>query len=208
MLLNHNETSYMTAILKWIMGMCLYPIYNVYHGSEWYLLAVLICIIADYRFGRGENRKRYTDAKEAGDKAEMLHYQWRRSHAWRRTLTKMGDYFLIVTVGVFIGHAFLTRLGIPDWWGGMAGTAICCGCELISIFGHFFFLKGIELNPQTLKRTATRFAVSFAKHKDRDIGESLEEALQAPSSSHKMGEPRADEEEQSEHPPNENKVVS
>lgn len=187
--------------MKWVVAVLLTPLYTVYSGSEWYLLVVLACIIADYRFGRGENRKRYADAKDAGDKAAMLHYQWRRSHAWRRTLTKIGDYFLIVTVGIFIGNAFLVHLGVAQWWGGMVATAICCVCELISIFGHFFYLKGMELNPQSLKKTATRFAISLAKHKDPDVGESLEEALeehpqtlQAPSQPpHDGEESRADE---------------
>lgn len=194
MLLHHTDTNFLSSIGKWICAMCLLPLYNVYAGSAWYLLAVLVCIIADYRFGRGENRKRYADAKEAGNETEMLHYQWRRSHAWRRTLTKIGDYFLVVTVGVFIGHAFLPRLAVAEWWGGATATAICIACELISIFGHFFFLKGIEINPQTLKKTASRFAISLAKHKDPDIGESLEEALKEEEA------PKAPKE--SSHPPN------
>jgi len=176
MLLSQTETSAATSLAKWLFAVCLLPVYNIYKGAEWLLLAVMVCVIADYRFGRGESRKRYAEAQEAGDKAAMLHYQWRKSRAWRRTLTKAGDYFLIVTLGVFIGHAFLPLLGVAHWWAPLVATAVCCLCELVSIAGHFLYLRGIDFDPQDLRATLARFLIALARRKMPDVGDALSDA--------------------------------
>jgi len=178
MLLPQTETSAVTSLAKWLFAVCLLPVYNIYKGAEWLLLAVIVCVIADYRFGRGESRKRYEKAKADGDQAAMLHWQWRKSRAWRRTLTKTGDYFLIVTLGVFIGHAFLPLLGVAHWWASLVATAVCCLCEVVSIAGHFCYLKGVDFDPQDLRHTLTRFLIALARRKMPDIGGALGDALE------------------------------
>jgi len=189
MLLPQTETSAASSLAKWLFAVCLLPVYNIYKGAEWLLLAVLVCVIADYRFGRGESRKRYAEAQEAGDKAAMLHWQWRKSRAWRRTLTKAGDYFLTVTLGVFIGHAFLPLLGVAHWWASLVATAVCCLCELISIAGHFLYLRGIDFDPQDLRATLARFLIALARRKLPDVGGALSDAAEAatPIQSNKSG---------------------
>jgi len=177
MLIPHTDTSAVTAVAKWIFAVLLTPLYTVYSGAEWYLLTVLAAIAVDYRLGRGESQKRYSDAKDAGDAAVMLHYEWRKSRAWRRTLTKCGDYFLIVTLGVFIGHAFLPHVGLAAWWGGFVATAVCLLCELLSIAEHFLYLHGVEVSGQGARNAVTRFIISLARRKDPDIGDALGDAL-------------------------------
>lgn len=204
MLIPHTDTSAATAILKWIFAVCLTPLYTVYSGAEWYLLTVLVAIAVDYRFGRGESQKRYNDAKDTGDKAVMLHYEWRKSRAWRRTLTKAGDYFLIITLGVFIGHAFLPSVGVAYWWGGFVATAVCLLCELLSIAGHFLYLRGVEVSGKGVRKAVTRFAVSLARRKDPDIGDALGDALQGeePLQSNQSRKPnKSKEAEEAEEPP-------
>lgn len=41
---------------------------TVIYDSRWLLATILLCVIADFRFGWGESSKRYNRAKEKGDK--------------------------------------------------------------------------------------------------------------------------------------------
>lgn len=177
MLIPQTGTSALASIAKWLFAVCLLPVYNIYRGAEWFLLAVLACVIADYRLGRGECRKRQEAARQAGDKEGMARHEWRRSRAWRRTLAKTGDYFLIVTVGVFVGHAFLPLFGVSCAWGPLVATAACCACETVSVAGHFLYLRGVEFDPQDIRSTLTRFIVALARRKSPDLGGALGDAL-------------------------------
>lgn len=50
---------------------------SVIYDSRWLLTTILICVLADFRFGWGESSKRYNRAKERGDKLVMAQYKWR-----------------------------------------------------------------------------------------------------------------------------------
>ena len=54
---------------------------------------------------------------------------------------------------------------------------IACGCEIFSIFGHFFFLRGVTVEKRNLVGFFKALLVALARRKDEDVGEALDEAL-------------------------------
>ena len=92
--------------------------------ARWMLLAITVCVLADFRYGWGESSKRYKRAKEKGDKIVMAQYKWRTSRAMRRTVNKLIDYFMWVTLGMFFGWAILKPLGVDHVMGGVVATAV------------------------------------------------------------------------------------
>ena len=63
-----------------------------------------------------------------------------------------------------------------------AGVAmlVACVCELCSVFGHFFYLKGVELPRLTWKNVGVflgRLAAGFARTKSPDLGDALDETI-------------------------------
>ena len=61
----------------------------IIYDARWLLIAILICVLADFRYGWGESSKRYSKAKAKGDKIVMAQYKWRTSRALRRTVNKL-----------------------------------------------------------------------------------------------------------------------
>ena len=61
--------------------------------------------------------------------------------------------------------------------GGVAATAVAVGCEAKSFIGHFFYLHGIRIEQKGVTGFLKAFVVAFAKRKDADVGEALEDAL-------------------------------
>lgn len=145
--------------------------------ARWLLIVILVCVVADFRYGWGESHKRYNIAKERGDKIEMHEYKWRTSRALRRTVNKLVDYFIWVCLGMLVGWAILRPLGIDYMLGGIVATIIAVGCEAKSFIGHFIYLHGVKIEEKTITGFLKAFAVSFAKKKNKDIGEALEEGL-------------------------------
>ena len=145
--------------------------------ARWLLVVILVCVIADFRYGWGESSKRYNIAKEHGDKIEMHEYKWRTSRALRRTINKLVDYFIWVCLGMLVGWAILRPLGIDYMLGGIVATIIAVACEAKSFIGHFIYLHGVNIKEKTITGFLKAFAVSFAKRKNKDIGEALEDGL-------------------------------
>lgn len=146
--------------------------------ARWMLVLILLCVIADFRFGWGESHKRYNEAVKAGDTVLADKYHWHTSRAWRRTMNKIMDYIVWVSVGMILGMVALKPFGIEYTYGGVAATIIIvCFCELPSAFGHFFYLHGVHVEKRTLMGFLRAFAVAWAKRKDPDIGDALEEGL-------------------------------
>ncbi len=150
---------------------------NVMTDARWLLLAITVCVLADFRYGWGESSKRYSKAKAEGDKIEMAQYRWRTSRAMRRTVNKLIDYFMWVTLGMFFGTAILRPLGVDHVIGGVVATAVAIACEAKSFCGHFFYLHGIRVEEKTVRGFLRAFVVAFAKRKNADIGEALEEGF-------------------------------
>lgn len=151
---------------------------QIIYEARWLLLVVVLCVAADFWYGWGDSRKRYARAKAKGDKTVMAQYRWRPSRAWRRTFNKLSDYLMWTILGAVVGYALLRPLGVNYMIGGIAATAIAIGCEANSICSHFFYLHGIRIEQKTVGGFIKAFAVAFAKRKDRDVGEALEEAME------------------------------
>ena len=154
---------------------------GIISDSRWMLLAIFLCVAADFRYGWGESSLRFERAKRKGDKVVMAQYKWRTSRAVRRTVNKLVDYIMWVSLGVFTGFALLRPLGADYMLGGIAATAIAIGCEAKSFIGHFFYLHGIRIEQKSVGGFLKAFVVAFAKRKNADIGEALEDALEEKS---------------------------
>ena len=173
-----NDTNVMETGTR-AVGMAMFgnEMISVMTDARWMLLAITVCVLADFRYGWGESSKRYSKAKEEGDKIEMAQYKWRTSRALRRTINKLIDYFMWVTLGMFFGWAILKPLGVDHIMGGVVATAVAIACEAKSFCGHFFYLHGIKIEEKSVKGFLRAFVVAFAKRKNEDLGEALEEGF-------------------------------
>lgn len=148
---------------------------------RWMIVCCIVLIICDFRFGRAESKKRHKEAIEAGDKTLAQMTEFHFSRALRRTCNKFVDYMSLLLVFCLIGLAITEPFGLCDH-NITAGFAvfIACVCELASIGGHFLYLKGIEkpkLSWKSILLFLGRVAASFAKTKDPDLGEALDESI-------------------------------
>ncbi|MEJ8769721.1 hypothetical protein [Prevotella sp. HCN-7019] len=150
----------------------------IIYDSRWLLGVILLCVVADFRFGWGESHKRYMIAKNENDRIAMAQWKWRTSRAIRRTINKLIDYLMWVSIGVFIGLALLQPIGIQYMMGGWAATFIAVFCEGKSFVGHFLWLHGINIKKTSIKAFLKAFAVSFAKSKNPEIGEAIEDGFE------------------------------
>lgn len=142
---------------------------------RWMIVLIVVLILADFWFGVSDSKKKGT----------VFHW----SRAWRRTCNKLVDYVTYLIVGALIG------IGLTEPWGlcthtqtAAIGISLACIIEVYSIGGHVCSLHDIE--PKNVRRGVRRFFISFAKRKDADIGEALEDAIGEDGKPH--GE-RADE---------------
>ena len=147
---------------------------SIISDTRWMMLAIFLCVIADFRFGWGESSKRFKMAKKKGDKIVMAQYKWRTSRALRRSVNKLMDYIMWVSIGVFIGMALLKPIGIDYMMGGVVATFVAVFCEAKSICGHFFWLHGVRIEEKSIKGFFKAFVIAFAKRKNKDIGEAIE----------------------------------
>lgn len=145
--------------------------------ARWLLLAIVVCIAADFRYGWGECARRYSDAVREGNATLADKYRWRSSRACRRTLNKFCDYLLWVIVGTLIGKAILDNVGVPYIYGAVVAAAVAIGCEAVSFIGHFFYLHGVGVEKKTLAGFIRALAVAIVRKKDGDMGDALDEAL-------------------------------
>lgn len=150
---------------------------GVISDARWLLLAIFLCVVADFRYGWGESSRRYERAKGKGDKVVMSQYKWRTSRAVRRTVNKLVDYVMWICVGMAVGMAVLAPMGADHKWGGVAAGAVAIACEAKSFIGHFFYLHGVRMEENSVRGFFKAFVVAFAKRKDKDIGEALEEGF-------------------------------
>lgn len=150
---------------------------TVIWDSRWMLLAIAVCIVADFRYGWGESSKRYNEAIKAGNKTLAAQYKWRTSRAVRRSVNKMVDYLVWIAVGMAIGMAVLPYVGVNYAWGGAAASALAIFCEGKSFVGHFLFLHGVSVRAGSVSAFFRAFAVALAKKKNQDVGEAMEEGF-------------------------------
>lgn len=145
--------------------------------SRWLLMLMVVLIVADFRFGMMESKRRFAEAVREGDKVRQDYYKWHPSRAWRRTFNKLADYLVIMLVCQVIGMAILLPVGIDYFYGPWMGGVIACVCEIFSIFGHFFYLRGVTVEKRNLVGFIKALIVSLARKKDEDVGEAIDEAF-------------------------------
>lgn len=173
----HQEALISTNIKSAAIIIFWHEIVGIIYDSRWLLLSIIVCVVADFYFGRRENRRRYEQAKINNDILRMNQYRWRPSRAWRRTLNKLSDYFMWVILGTVIAYAILRPVGIEYKWGGIIATAAAILCESNSLCSHFFYLHSIIIEEKNIKGFAKAFIIAFAKKKNKDVGDAIEESL-------------------------------
>ena len=149
---------------------------------RWMLLLCVLLIIADFRFGMMESRKRYRDAVAQDNETLAKMNEFHFSRALRRTCNKFVDYMTLLLLFCVLGMAITEPYGLCSHVIS-AGVAviIACVCELCSIFGHFFAIRGIKAPEITWKSVLVflgRFAAGFAKTKDEDLGNALNDTIE------------------------------
>lgn len=153
---------------------------TVLFDLRWLLVLVGVLIIVDMWFGTSESRMHYEEAKKINDKAGMEKYKFHLSRCGRRTFNKSIDYIAYLLVGAVLGLSILGQYGIS--YVVSAGVAIGFGgiFELSSIGGHILALHHIivpKITMKTVLKFIARTAIGFAKTKDSDLGEALDESL-------------------------------
>ena len=151
------------------------------HDLRWMIVLCILLIVADFRFGLVESKKRHKEALEIGNATLAKLTEFHLSRAIRRTCNKFIDYMTLLLVFCVIGFAVTEPYGICNHviTSGVA-MIIACICEICSIMGHFLYIKGIETPKLTWKSVGVffaRLAAAFAKTKSPDLGDALEETL-------------------------------
>lgn len=149
---------------------------------RWMIALCVLLIVADYRFGCAESRKRHKDSLESGNATLQKLTEFRTSRAIRRTLNKFMDYMTLLLVFCVLGLAVTEPYGICGHV-ITAGVAVIFACviELCSIFGHVLYLRGIELPKLTWGNVGLflgRLLAGFARTKSPDLGDALDETIQ------------------------------
>ena len=110
-------------------------------------------------------------------------YEFRFSRAVRRTCNKFIDYMTLLLIFCIMGFAVTEPYGICSHIiTAGAAAIIACICELFSIGGHFLYLRGINMHKPNITWKSTfiflgRLFASFAKTKDEDLGNALDDTI-------------------------------
>lgn len=155
------------------------PLFYLLKEEAYVALIVWLAIYLDYRFAKKECAVRCAAAKKSGAAIEEK-FRWRASRAWRRSLNKFMDELLICTFGFLVGVTFVEPAGGSRLLGTLLFAGVIIAVEGKSIWEH---LGNIDKHGGGLNRMGgvwaflKNFAVIFAKKKDQDVGEALEEAF-------------------------------
>lgn len=144
---------------------------------RWGLALLFLLVIADFRFGWRESESRYTIALSNKDSVGIEKYRWHTSRAIRQTSNKFIDYLIVMLVGGTIGMALLEPLNMDHIWGCWGGACIVAISEISSITGHYLYLKGVKVEKKNIIGFIKALAIAFAKKKNEDAGEALEQAF-------------------------------
>jgi hypothetical protein len=151
--------------------------------EEWAaLLFIAILVIADNRFARLECALRRAEAEEAGEPLPDK-FKWRTSRALRRTANKFVNGSIFCALGLCFGVALIEPLGYPRYLGTLMACAYVAAYDIKSLAEHYHHIKSRQENFDKVKSGAWAFLKSFAvflaKKKNEEVGEALEEALNA-----------------------------
>lgn len=148
---------------------------------RWMIAFCIVLIIADFRFGRAESKKRHKEALATNNATLAKLTEFHLSRAIRRTCNKFIDYMTLLLVFCILGYAVTEPYGWCDHI-VTAGIAMLIAfvCELCSIAGHFLYLKDVRKPDISWKSAFVffgRFLAGFAKTKDEDLGNALEDTI-------------------------------
>lgn len=152
-------------------------LYDVAFSMRWALLLLMMLIIADFRYGWEESSRRRQLAIKRGDAQAAEYYRWHTSRAIRRTLNKLVDYVIYILLFGTAGKALLAPVGIGYEWSAWAVAAVECFCELSSVSGHFFYMRGVKVEKRTIKGFMRALIIAFARRKSEDVGAAVEDAF-------------------------------
>lgn len=118
-----------TTVTKNVFTVALTVVVDFYYPLRWFLLAALILIIADLRFGILAARKR-------GEKIRI-------SKAGRRSFNKAMDYLCWISIADVLGVTFGHHFAIPI----LPAIVLLAvfAFEINSIFDNYFEYRGIKL---------------------------------------------------------------
>jgi hypothetical protein len=147
---------------------------------RWMIALCLFLIIADFYWGTKESRMHFKEAEKVNDRAVMERSKFHFSRAGRRSLNKFVDYITYLLAGCLIGLAITEPVfGLSHVITSAVGLGAGCLFDLCSIVGHVFVLHNIEthLSKESVTTFILRSAANILKHKNRDIGEALDETI-------------------------------
>jgi len=134
---------------------------GMFFDLRWTVLFVVVLIVTDFLLGTAESTM-------------VRHERFRRSTAMRKSLIKFCEYICFIILTTVLARCILVPLHVCDaTMGGVMGAVLVLLIEFDSICGHVCVLHGLNV-----RFSFRRFLVSLLKHKSRDIGEAVEDALE------------------------------
>lgn len=113
-------------VIQGSIAVFLSQIADVFYPLRWVMLAAVILILVDLRFGIAAARRR-------GDKIRL-------SRAVRRTVNKATDYLCWILLSGTAGQAFGEPFGIPLL--SLLMLLVIFGCEINSCYSNYFEAHG------------------------------------------------------------------
>ena len=150
---------------------------------RWMIVTCAFLIFLDYHFGSAESRKRHKEALDEGNLTLAKMYEFHWSRAVRRTFNKSVDYLTWLLAFTLIGVTICEPWGICSHViTASFAVLLACAVEIVSAFGHFFYLRGINIRiPKVSWKSAFvfigRFLAGFARTKDEDLGNALDDTI-------------------------------
>lgn len=126
---------------------------EVLFNLRWVIVLGVILVISDLWFGLSESR--------------MNHEHIRYSSAGRKTLNKVIDYFLYITLGSLLGKALGEPYGLNPQSVSISVLFLCYAFELDSIYGHICALHGIKKPYSIWKLVVTLLSLKFKTFGDQ-----------------------------------------
>lgn len=151
---------------------------------RWMIVACVFLIYLDFHFGSAESRLRHKKALEDNNATLAKMYEFHLSRAIRRTFNKGVDYLTWLLAFTLMGMAICEPLGICSHViTAAAAVLVACIVEIYSAAGHFCYLKGINVPKVNVTWKSFfvflgRFAAGFARTKDEDLGNALDETIE------------------------------
>ncbi len=128
------------------IGMMIITLLGLVVNAVFPLIALILLVFADMRFGIRKYVKKKIDN---GEKVNNRSYKNVTSYGVRKTLSKLGDYLFIVAVIVVFEVFVLRHLGINVERGNLTVSTftilVLCLVEIKSIDENFMEVRGISL---------------------------------------------------------------